>query len=78
MMMFAGFASAMQWYQVTAINLLCFASYIIIIFRFYGFKGVGNDFYVHITTTIIFSACLVRMNEVNLRSSFNLLFHSKR
>ena len=38
---------------------------------------VGNDFYIHITTTIIFSATLIRMNEVNLRNSFNLLSTSK-
>lgn len=73
MMMFGGFASTMQWYMVAAINMFCFITYIVIIFRYYGFQGVGNDFYVHITTTVIFSACLVRMNEVNLRSSYNLL-----
>ena len=51
--------------------------YITLIFLKYGFKGIGNDFYVHIPTTIIFSACLVRMNEVNLRNSFGLLNESK-
>jgi tellurite resistance protein TehA-like permease len=78
MMMFGGFASTMQWYQVAAINLFCFFTFIIIIFHHYGVSGVGNDFYVHITTTVIFSACLIRMNEVNLRSSFNLLSLTKR
>ena len=56
---------------------MCFFVYITIIFRFYGVSGVGNDFYIHITTTIIFSATLIRMNEVNLRNSFNLLSTSK-
>ena len=77
MLMFGGFSSTMQWYSVVGINCLCFSVYIIIIFKFYGVAGVGNDFYVHITTTIIFSATLIRMNEVNLRSSFNLLSCSK-
>lgn len=56
---------------------MCFFLFITIIFRFYGIDGVGNDFYIHITTTIIFSATLIRMNEVNLRNSFNLLSTSK-
>lgn len=77
MMMFGGFSSTMQWYSVVGINLGCFFIYISIIFRYYGVGGVGNDFYVHITTAIIFSGCLIRMNEVNLRSSFNLLACSK-
>lgn len=47
------------------------------IFRFYGVRGVGNDFYIHITNSIIMSACLIRMNEVNLRNSFSLLSQSK-
>ena len=34
------------------------------------FKGVGNDFYVHMPTVIFFSTCLIRMNELNLRNSF--------
>ena len=78
MLMFGGFSSTMQWYSVVGINCLCFSVFIIIIFKFYGVAGVGNDFYVHITTTIIFSATLIRMNEVNLRSSFNLLSCSKK
>ena len=73
MMMFSGFSSPMQWYSVVAINFMCFLAYIVMVFNEYGTKGIGNDFYVHITTTIIFSACLTRMNELNLRSSFNLL-----
>lgn len=77
MMMFGGFSSTMQWYSVVGINLVCFFIYIALIFRQYGFGGVGNDFYVHMTTAIIFSGCLIRMNEVNLRSSFNLLSCSK-
>ena len=56
---------------------MCFFVYIIIILRFYGINGVGNDFYIHITITIIFSATLIRMNELNLRNSFNLLSTSK-
>ena len=67
----------MQWYSVVGINMVCFFIYISIIFRNYGASGIGNDFYVHITTAIIFSGCLIRMNEVNLRSSFNLLACSK-
>ena len=77
MMMFGGFSSPMQWYSIVAINFVCFAAYITLIFKEYGTQGIGNDFYVHMTTTIIFSACLIRMNEVNLRSSFNLLSQSK-
>jgi hypothetical protein len=77
MMMFGGFSSTMQWYSVVGINCLCFFVYITIVFGSYGVSGVGNDFYVHITTTIIFSACLIRMNELNLRSSFNQLSLSK-
>mmetsp|Transcript_17018 Transcript_17018/g.26273 ORF Transcript_17018/g.26273 Transcript_17018/m.26273 type:complete len:115 (-) Transcript_17018:3259-3603(-) len=73
MVIFAGFSSMQQWYQVVAYNFLCFAVYIALVFRFYGIEGVGNDFYVHITTTIIFSACLIRINELNLRNSFTLL-----
>ena len=63
----------MQWYSVVGINFLCFSTYIAMVYNEYGTKGIGNDFYVHITTTIIFSACLTRMNELNLRSSFNLI-----
>jgi len=76
MMMYGGFSATMQWYSVVAINFFCFTVYITIVFRHYGVTGVGNDFYVHITTTIIFSACLIRMNEVNLRSSFQTLNQS--
>jgi hypothetical protein len=43
----------------------------------YGFAGIGNDTYVHLTTAMIFSAALIRMNEENLRHSFNLLSCSK-
>lgn len=67
----------MQWYSVVTINCLCFLVYITLILLKYGSQGIGNDFYVHIPTTIIFSACLVRMNEVNLRNSFSLLNESK-
>jgi hypothetical protein len=62
---------------VAGINSLTFLTYIIIVFRHFGLSGIGNDFYVHITTTIIFSTCLIRMNEVNIRESFNLLHTSK-
>lgn len=77
MILLGGFSSSMQWYSVVAINFFCFIVYISLILRQYGFEGIGKDFYVHIPTTIIFSACLVRMNEVNLRNSFNLLNQSK-
>ena len=77
MMIYGGFSSTMHWYTVVTINIACFCFYILIIFNFYGIKGVGNDFYVHIPTTIIFSACLMRMNEINQRSSYNLLCQSK-
>lgn len=77
MMIFGGFSSTHKWYVVVAINLVCFFVYVIIIFRFYGISAVGNDFYVHITTTIIFSTTLIRMNEVNMRNSLNLLSTSK-
>lgn len=77
MMLFGAFSSSMQWYSVVTINCFCFIVYIIMIFRYYGVKGIGNDFYIHITNTIIMSACLIRMNEVNLRKSFSLLNQSK-
>lgn len=73
MMMFGGFASTMQWYSVVAINILCYLVYYLMVYRNYGASGFGNDFYIHMFTTVIFSACLIRMNEVNLRSGFNLL-----
>ena len=44
-----------------------------IIFIVYGFEGVGKDAYIHITTTFILSSYLIRINEANLRISFNLL-----
>ena len=77
MMMFGGFASTMQWYSVVAINFMCYLAYYLSVLKFYGSAGFGNDFYIHIATTVIFSACLIRMNEVNLRSGFNLLAQSK-
>ena len=77
MMLLGGFSSSMQWYSVVLINCLCFIVYLTLIFQKYDLKGINNDFYVHIPTTIIFSGCLVRMNEVNLRNSFSLLNQSK-
>lgn len=56
---------------------MTFGVYISIIFKYYGVQGIGNDFYVHITTAIIFSALLIRMNEVNMRNGFHLLSKSK-
>jgi hypothetical protein len=73
MMVFGGIASTMQWYTVVAVNFFCFVIYLGIIFRHYGSSGVGNDLYVHMITSFIFSSCLIRINEVNMRSSFNLL-----
>lgn len=73
MMVFTGIASTMQWYTVVAVNFFCFVIYLGIIFRHYGSSGVGNDLYVHMITSFIFSSCLIRINEVNMRSSFNLL-----
>jgi hypothetical protein len=73
MMVFGGIASTMQWYTVVAVNFFCFVIYLSIIFRHYGSSGVGNDLYVHMITSFIFSSCLIRINEVNMRSSFNLL-----
>lgn len=67
MLMFGGFSSPMQWYSVVGINFMSFSLYTVMVFNEYGAKGIGNDFYVHLTTTIIFSACLTRMNELNLR-----------
>jgi hypothetical protein len=52
--------------------------YTSIIFYYYGIINVGYDFYVHITTTFIFSSALIRIHELNLRSSFNLLSLSKK
>lgn len=77
MMLLGGFSSSMQWYTVVTINFFCFMVYISLILHQYGLQDIGKDFYVHIPTTIIFSACLVRMNEVNLRNSFSLLNQSK-
>ena len=76
MIMFGGLSSTMQWYQVVFINLGCFILYITIVFHHYGVEGVGKDFYIHITTAFIGSACLIRMNELNQRNSYNLLSHS--
>ena len=70
MMLYASFSSTKQWYNVAAINMVCFTVYICIVFKTYGTSGVGNDFYVHLATTIIFMACLIRLNELNLRNSF--------
>jgi hypothetical protein len=77
LMIFGGFSSSMQWYQSVAINVLCFFGYIAIVVNQYGLKGIGNDAYVHLVTAIIFSAALIKMNEENLRHSFNLLSVSK-
>lgn len=73
MLFYGSFASPMQWHSVTLLNCLTFVIYISIIFWSFGLQGVGNDFYVHIPTTIMFSSCLIRMNEQNLRKSFHLL-----
>jgi hypothetical protein len=56
---------------------MCFIGYIAIAVNQYGLKGIGNDAYVHLVTAIIFSAALIKMNEENLRHSFNLLSVSK-
>ena len=77
MMIFGGFSSTFHWYYVVGVNIMCFAVYIAIVFKQYGLDGIGNDFYVHIPTIIIYMGCLVKMNEVNLRSSFALLSQSK-
>lgn len=78
MIFFGSFSSPLEWHRVVGLNFVCFFSYIAIIFWQYGIQGVNNDFYVHITTTIIFQSCLIRMNEYNLRSSYNLLSLSKQ
>lgn len=77
LMLFGSFSSSMQWYSVATINCLCFLIYIVLIFNFYGYNSIRHDFYIHISTTIIMSTCLIRMNEVNLRNSFSLLNQSK-
>ena len=46
------------------------------VFRHFG--GVGNDFFVHVPTTFLLAAQLIRMNELNMRNSFNLLHESKQ
>ena len=63
----------MQWHSVTLLNCITFAIYTGIIVWQFGFHGVGKDFYIHIPTTIMFSSCLIRMNEQSLRNSFHLL-----
>jgi len=77
MLVFAGFSSTQNWYRVCLINSACFVAYYFIVLRTYGVSGIGNDFYVHITTTAIFTAVLIRKNELNLRSSFGLLSQAK-
>ena len=78
MLFFGSFSSPLEWHKVVAINFSCFLSYIFIIFRSFDMKEINNDFYVHIPTTIIFSSCLIRMNEYIMRSSFSLLSQSKQ
>ena len=77
-MLFVSFASTRPWHTVVSLNLVCFLAYGFIIFRYYGLSGFNNDFYIHITTTIIFSCFLIRSNEVNMRNSFSLLTQSKQ
>lgn len=59
------------------VNLFCFVIYIAHVLRHYGFEKIGNDFLIHLLTTIILQAVLIRMNELNLRNSFQLLSLSK-
>ena len=74
LMLFGSFSSSMQWYSVVMINCTCFTIYIIVIVNFYGTNCLRcNDFYIYISTTVVMSICLIRMNEVNLRTSFSLL-----
>ena len=77
-MLFGSFSSSMQWYSVAITNCLCFAIYIVVILNFYGTNClIQNNFCIHISTTVVMSICLIRMNEVNLRTSFSLLNQSK-
>ena len=77
MMLLGAFSSKLQWYQVVAINCVCFNTYIIVVFYYYGINNINNDFFVHIPTVIIISTCLIRMNEVNLRNTFKQLNNIK-
>ena len=71
--LFSGIASTKAWYTTVLINLFCFVMYIYIILNQYGLDGVRPDLYVHITTCYVFSSLLIKVNEENMRSSFNLL-----
>lgn len=70
MMIYASFSTPKEWYLVAAINLLCFISYMFFIVKHYGMAKINNDFYVHLSVTLVLQATLTRMNEVSLRNSF--------
>ena len=55
------------------INFVCFWMYFLIIWYQFGVDGVRADLYVHITTCYIFSSCLIKVNEENMRNNFKLL-----
>lgn len=76
MMIYLSFISPMEWHKITLINLSCVLTYITTVIRHYGY--LSNDFYIHIPTSFILLTILVRLNEQNLRNSFNLLHISKQ
>lgn len=76
MSLIASFSSPSQWHKVVFVNLASLLTYCFMVFRHYG--GVGNDYFVHVPTTFLLAAQLIRMNELNMRNSFNLLHESKQ
>lgn len=76
MVLVASFSSPRQWHKVVFVNSISLLVYCILVFRHYG--RVGNDFYVHVPTTFLLAGLLIRMNELNMRNSFNLLHESKQ
>lgn len=72
---YASFISPLEWHKIAVINNCSVLLYFTIVYKFYG--SLDNDFIIHVTTASIFIARLVRMNELNQRTCFNLLHLSK-